>query len=102
IFLLGKGRIILLMMQIVYFSQKEQFLTALNDYQGEKIFITPSPAKADGLRERLINFPGNHDVITIAKFTGHLVQFLWEGREKPSVKRKSELLLIFGILKNKY
>ncbi len=90
------------MMQIVYFSQKEQFLTALNDYQGEKIFITPSPAKADGLRERLINFPGNYDVITIAKFTGHLVQFLWEGREKPSVKRKSELLLIFGILKNKY
>ena len=102
IFLLGKGRIILLMMQIVYFSQKEQFLTALNDYQGEKIFITPSPAKADGLRERLINFPGSHDVITIAKFTGHLVQFLWEGREKPSVKRKSELLLVFGILKNKY
>lgn len=90
------------MMQIVYFSQKEQFLTALNDYQGEKIFITPSPAKADGLRERLIHFPGSHDVITIAKFTGHLVQSLWEGVEKPSVKRKSELLLVFGILKNKY
>ncbi|MCM2350023.1 MAG: PD-(D/E)XK nuclease family protein [Bacteriovoracaceae bacterium] len=90
------------MMQIVYFSQKEQFLTELGNYTGEKIFITPSPAKADGLRERLLHHPGNHDVITIAKFTSHLVQFLWEGETKPSIKRKSELLLIFGILKNKY
>lgn len=90
------------MMQIVYFSQKNQFLTDLETYTGEKIFITPSPAKADGLRERLVALSGTYDVITIAKFTSHLMQHLWEGQAKPSVKRKSELLLIFGILKNKY
>src|SRR3989338_7676028 len=90
------------MMQIVYFSQKNQFLTDLETYSGEKIFITPSPAKADGLRERLVAHSGPYDVITIAKFTSHLMQHLWEGQTKPSVKRKSELLLIFGILKNRY
>lgn len=88
-------------MQIVYFSQKEQFLTEMEN-RGQKLeFVTPSPAKADGLRSRL---PGKsaHEVITIAKFTSNLVQELWMGAEKPQVKRKSELLLIFGILKNKY
>lgn len=88
-------------MQIVYFSQKEQFLTAIDSLPGEKIFITPSPAKADGFRTRL-SADISHDVITIAKFTSNLIQSLWGNEEKPAVKRKSELLLIFGILKNKY
>ena len=89
------------MMQIVYFSQKEQFLAEVGSRAGEKVFITPSPAKADGLRTRL-DSNLSQDVITIAKFTANLVQHLWKGTEKPEVKRKSELLLIFGILKNKY
>jgi hypothetical protein len=88
------------MMQIVYFSQKEQFLTEMETLHGEKIFVTPSPAKADGLRTRLAG--ASNDVITIAKFTSGLVELLWPSGEKPQVKRKSELLLIFGILKNKY
>lgn len=89
------------MMQIVYFSQKEQFLTEMETHEGEKVFITPSPAKADGLRTRLsANQP--FDVITIAKFTANLVQALWSTDDRPAIKRKSELLLIFGILKNKY
>ena len=88
-------------MQIVYFSQKEQFLTEMETLGQTLVFVAPSPAKADGLRTRL---PGKstHDVITIAKFTSNLVQDLWKGEDKPQVKRKSELLLIFGILKNKY
>lgn len=89
------------MMQIVYFSQKEQFLTEMETYEGEKVFVTPSPAKADGLRARLSPLQ-NFDVITIAKFTSNLVGALWDKNEMPAVKRKSELLLIFGILKNKY
>lgn len=87
------------MMQIVYFSQKEQFLASLGE--GEKVFVAPSPAKADGLRSRLSQNL-SQDVITIAKFTGTLVEHLWRNRERPEVKRKAELLLIFGILKNKY
>lgn len=89
------------MMQIVYFSQKEQFLTEMETHVGEKVYVTPSPAKADGLRTRLTG-KSSQDVITIAKFTSTLVEHLWQDGEKPEVKRKAELLLIFGILKNKY
>ncbi len=89
------------MMQIVYFSQKEQFLLDMDGHAGEKIYVTPSPVKADALRSRLSS-KSFQDVITIAKFTSRLVESLWPEGEKPQVKRKSELLLIFGILKNKY
>jgi hypothetical protein len=89
------------MMQIVYFSQTDQFLREIEFYEGEKVFVTPSPAKADGLRGRINNL-GTYDVITIAKFTSNLIETLWRDEEKPAVKRKAELLLIFGILKNKY
>lgn len=88
-------------MHIVYFSQKDQFLAEMDQIQGEKVFVTPSPLKADGLRSRLKN-NASQDVITIAKFTSELINALWDGKEKPQLKRKSELLLIFGILKNKY
>jgi CRISPR/Cas system-associated exonuclease Cas4 (RecB family) len=89
------------MMQIVYFSQKEQFLTEMESREGEKVYVAPSPAKADGLRNR-ISLQGSQDVITIAKFTANLVEALWKGEDRPLVKKKAELLLIFGILKNKY
>jgi hypothetical protein len=89
------------MMQIVYFSRKEQFLTEMETISREKVYVAPSPAKADGLRNRL-NGKSTQDVITIAKFTSNLVEALWQDQERPPVKRKSELLLIFGILKNKY
>ena len=89
------------MMQIVYFSRKEQFLADLARKEGEKLYITPSPSKADGLRERLPT-GSSGDVITIAKFTSNLVNALWGFEERPEVKRKADLLLIFGILKNKY
>lgn len=89
------------MMQIVYFSRKEQFLIHMDSHPGEKVFITPSPAKADGLRERL---KGSvvQDVITIARFTSNLLLELSSENDTSEVKRKSELLLVFGILKNKY
>lgn len=89
------------MMQIVYFSRKSQFLTEMQSIPGEKIYITPSPAKADGLRTLLLE-NSSSDVVTIAKFTSELVKHLWVGADPPEVKRKADLLLIFGILKNKY
>ena len=89
------------MMQIVYFSQKQQFLAEMESQEGEKVYVAPSPAKSDGLRNRL-SATNSHDVITIAKFTSNLVEALWQNEDKPLVKRKSELLLIFGILKDKY
>lgn len=73
----------------------------MQNITGEKIYITPSPAKADGLRSLLLE-NSSSDVVTIAKFTSELIKHLWEGTEPPVVKRKADLLLIFGILKNKY
>ena len=89
------------MMRIVYFEQKDQLLSHLEGLPGDKQFITPSPVKADGLRTRLNN-PDAADVITIAKFTDFLVAGLFEGKESPEIKRKAELLLVFGILKDQY
>ncbi|MGE3609043.1 MAG: PD-(D/E)XK nuclease family protein [Bacteriovoracaceae bacterium] len=89
------------MMQIVYFSHKKQFLAEMNSISGQKLFITPSPAKADNLRT-LISSNANQDVITIAKFTSDFLKQLWDDETRPQMKRKAELLLIFGILKNKY
>lgn len=89
------------MMQIVYFSRKSQFLAEIQNISGEKKFIAPSPLKADGLRAQLINHT-NSDVVTIAQFTADVIKGLWGTTEKLPVKRKSELLLIFGILKEKH
>ncbi|MES2528741.1 MAG: PD-(D/E)XK nuclease family protein [Bdellovibrionota bacterium] len=89
------------MMQIVYFEQKDQLLSHLEALPGEKQFITPSPAKADGLRSRLKN-PDGADVITVVKFTSSLVEAMFEDKDPPDIKRKAELLLIFGILKDQY
>ena len=91
------------MMQIVYFSQKSQLWTQLQAVTGKVEFITPSPAKADSLRLQLGAAGISHDVVTIAKFTGGLVENLWEGLDdRPQIKRKADLLLIFGILKNSH
>ncbi len=89
------------MMQIVYFSQKSQFLTDMEKLRGEKLYITPSPAKADSLRSKLVSI-SSQDVMTVAKFTSELMGVFWNEADRPLVKRKSELLLIFGIMKNKY
>ncbi len=89
------------MLQIVYYAQKEDFLAEMESIPGPTVYVTPSPVKADGLRTRLSG-GAPRDVITIAKFTSELVEELWRNQEPLSVKRKSELLLIFGILKNKY
>lgn len=89
------------MMRIVYFSKKNQLWEELNSLPESKLFITPSPLKADSLR---IELPTslNGDVVTIAKFTSDLLATLWDDESRPVVKRKAELLVIFGILKDKF
>lgn len=88
------------MMQIVYFSKKDQVLEYLKNSSQERVFITPSPLKADGLRLSIADWDQT-DVVTIAKFTSDLLKLnCSEALDK--VKRKSELLLIFGVLKNKF
>ena len=90
------------MMQIVYFSQKNQLLDEIAAQNSGAVFITPSPLKADNLRT-LLKADDGQDVVTISKFTSDLLATLWPAEEsRPVMKRKSELLLVFGILKNKY
>jgi hypothetical protein len=100
IFLLSRGRI-LPMMQIVYFHRKEQFLKEMHGLPRPMLYVTPGPAKADGLR-LLLKDSLDTDVVTISRFTSDLIEVLWPPGEGPAIKRKSELLLIFGILKNNY
>lgn len=90
------------MLQIVYYSRRGQFLDQLRSLAGPLKLIAPSPGKADSLRTQLIREGLAADVVTIAKFTSHLIETLWEGRDLPSIKRKSDLLLTFAILKNRY
>lgn len=87
-------------MRIVYFSQKDQLRNYLLELGGQVQLVAPSPAKADSLRLQ-ISGELRGDVITIAKFTSDLLGALWEGEEKPPVKRKAELLLIFGMMKSR-
>ena len=89
------------MMQIVYFSGKSQFLAEMQEIAGEKKIITPSPAKADALRS-MLNESSKFDVVTISKFTSDLMKSLREDKEQLPLKRKAELILIFGTLKDKY
>ncbi len=87
-------------MRIVYFSQKAQLWAELEKVPGEKIFVTPSPAKADSLRAQLPPAISG-DVITINNFTTSMLTNLWSDEDRPKFKRKADLLLIFGFLKNK-
>jgi RecB family exonuclease len=91
----------LLMIEIVYFSQKQQFLGQLKSYHEHVTVITPSPIKADGLRLQLAK-DIKADVVTIAKFTSELLALAKDDETLGTLKRKSELLLVFGILRKKY
>lgn len=89
------------MMQIVYFTRKEELASELSLIEVKKEFVAPSPAKADGLRAFLGKMPSS-DVLTISKFASNLIKSLWSDQDIPIVKKKADLLLIFGILKSKY
>lgn len=90
------------MLQIVYFTGKDQFIELIESQQTENLFVTASPSKADTIRSSLRD-PLKSDAITISKFTSDLSKELWPSEDmRPKIKKKSELLLNFGILKNNY
>ncbi len=89
------------MMHLVYFSRKSQFLDELKTLAGDKMIITPSPAKADGVRS-MLEEASQTDVVTISKFTSDLIKKLWGEKHELPLKRKAELMLVFGFLKNRY
>ncbi len=63
--------------------------------------MAPSPAKADGIRTGLKGAE-DFDVVTISKFTSDILKSLEQGASEIPLKRKSELLLILGFLKNRH
>ena len=90
------------MLQIVYFTGKDQFIEYIESQQAENLFVTASPSKADTIRSSLRD-PLKSDAITISKFTADLIKELWPVEEmRPKIKKKAELLLNFGVLKNSY
>ena len=88
------------MMHLVYFSKKSQFLDELKTLNGDKMIVTPSPAKADGVRS-MLEGTIQTDVVTISKFTSELMKSLWGEKHELPLKRKAELMLVFGFLKNR-
>ena len=63
--------------------------------------MAPSPAKADGIRT---GFKAGEDldVVTISKFTSDILKSLGHEATEIPLKRKAELLLIFGFLKDRH
>jgi len=92
--------VLLDMIEFLYFSNKKQVFQKISSLSDSVLIVTPSPAKADSLRSYL-TYENNFDVITIAKFTSDLLsktQIEGGGR----LKKKSDLLLIFAVLRDKY
>lgn len=87
------------MMQFVYFNDSSNLWNWINDNYSNALYVSPSPAKADGLRSRLQNNGINTDVLTINKFLSDLIL---EKKLDLNLKRKSELFLIFGWLRPNY
>jgi hypothetical protein len=89
------------MMDFVYFSEKEDFYLYLEEKFNEVKVITPSPSKADSFRLRF-HHKASFDVITISKFTASLLEKVSANSVVNNLKRKAEIVLIFGILRSKY
>lgn len=87
------------MMRFVYFYDSSNLWDWINDNYSNALYVSPSPAKADGLRSRLQSRGINMDVLTINKFLSDLIL---EKELDLKLKRKSELYLIFGWLRPLY
>lgn len=87
------------MMQFVYFNHSSKLWDWISSSYSNALYISPSPAKADGLRTRLQHQNITTDVVTINKFLSDLIL---EKNVELNLKRKSELYLIFGWLRPSY
>lgn len=88
------------MIQFLYFSKKNQVFQKIAELNDSVTIVTPSPAKADSLRSHLTEY-GDFEVITIAKFTSDLLKKT-EIAGDSKFKKKSDLLLIFAVLRGNY
>lgn len=87
------------MMQFVYFHHSTNLWDWISARYSNALYISPSPAKADGLRSRLQAQKISNDVLTINKFLSDLIS---QKKVQLNLKRKSELYLIFGWLRPSY
>lgn len=93
------------MLQLVYYGAPQQFIEEMSTKwsSGETIWVAPSPSKTDALREQLqAVLKTQVSSITMAKFLSELVAACPDKTLGEKVKRKADLLLIFGALRSKY
>ncbi len=89
------------MIEFIYFSQKIDFYNHLRQLNSDIKIITPSPVKADAIREQFQDL-SSIDVLTISKFVSDLLGKCLSENGQTKLKRKSEILLVFGIMRFKY
>lgn len=93
------------MLQLVYYGAPQQFIEEMSTKwsSGETIWVAPSPSKTDALRDQLqAVLKTQVSSITMAKFLSELVAACPDKTLGEKVKRKADLLLIFGALRSKY
>ncbi|GEM_PF-1401800 len=93
------------MLQLVYYGAPQQFIEEMSSTWevSETVWIAPSPSKTDALREQLQSVLKTQVTsITMAKFLSELVAACPDKTIGEKVKRKADLLLIFGALRTKY
>ncbi len=93
------------MLQLVYYGAPQQFIDQMSStWKTENtIWVAPSPSKTDALRSQLqTHLKSQVTVITMAKFLSELVARCPDDSIGEKVKRKADLLLIFGALRSKY
>ena len=93
------------MLQLVYYGAPQQFIEEMSTKwsSGDTIWVAPSPSKTDALREQLqAVLKTQVSSITMAKFLSELVAACPDKTLGEKVKRKADLLLIFGALRSKY
>lgn len=93
------------MLQLVYYEAPQQFIDQMSASweTANTIWVAPSPSKTDALRANLqATLKTQVSVITMAKFLSELVALCPDKSLSDKVKRKADLLLIFGALRSKY
>lgn len=93
------------MLQLVYYGAPQQFIEEMSSTWAteDTVWVAPSPSKTDALREQLQEtLKTQVSSITMAKFLSELVALCPDKSLAEKVKRKADLVLIFGALRTKY
>ena len=93
------------MLQLVYYGAPQQFIKEMSSTWAteDTVWVAPSPSKTDALREQLQETLRTQvSSITMAKFLSELLALCPDKSLGEKVKRKADLVLIFGALRTKY